>query len=176
LNGVLLQVGKPNDPGGPNAQLSGREYATADHPVGCCAAYPQDICGFIKRCFLALGAFAFTIGGDAMGVPEPTDMTSCPGGAASGQLARTIEDGGNGQIRELPRQHTHEVEDVGLNRPTGLPDLVLPDRHFGVIAALPMDDQRQAIADDIDDDLLDEQPDDLLARLDRCAGTAPRFG
>ncbi len=73
-------------------------------------------------------------------------MGSCPRGSVSRQFAGAIRDGGNRHVRELPRQHAHEIDDLSLDRPTGLPDLVLPDRHLGVVATLPMNDERQSVA------------------------------
>ncbi|MGY4182988.1 hypothetical protein ACVIHH_008279 [Bradyrhizobium sp. USDA 4518] len=45
-----------------------------------------------------------------------------------------------------------------------------------VVAALPVNDERQFIAHDIDDDLFDKQPDDPLACLDGRPGAVPRPG
>jgi hypothetical protein len=83
-------------------------------------------------------------------------MGSCPSGAASRQFAGAIQDPGDRHVRELPRQHAHEIDDVGLDRPTGLPGLVLPDRHLGVVATLPMNDERQSVVEDIDNDFFDQ--------------------
>ena len=148
----------------------------ADHPIGGGAAYLQNIGGFIERHFAALGSFAFAINRNTVGVPKTTDMGSCPGGAASVRLAGAIQDGGDCHVRQLSRQYPHEIDNIGLDRPTGLSDLVLLDRHLGVVATLPMNDKCQAVVDNIDDDFFDEQPDDLLARLNCCTGTIPCLG
>jgi hypothetical protein len=76
----------------------------------------------------------------------------------------------------LPRQHTHELNNIGLNRPTGLTDFVLLDRHLRVVTALPMNDKCQTVVDNIDYDFFDEQPDDLLPCLNGCTGTVPCLG
>jgi hypothetical protein len=44
-----------------------------------------------------------------------------------------------------------------------------------VVATLPVNDERQSVSDDVDDDFFDDQSDDLLACLNGCAGTVPRF-
>jgi hypothetical protein len=89
------------------------------------------------------------------------------------ELPRTIQNGGYRVIRQLSCKHSNQVDDTGFDGPSGVTDLVLLDPHLRVVAALPMDDQRQSIIDDIDDNLFDEQPDDLLARLNRYAWTVP---
>jgi len=42
-----------------------------------------------------------------------------------------------------------------------------------VIAALPMDDKRELVVHNVDDDLLDQQANDLLTRLDRDSWLIP---
>jgi hypothetical protein len=73
-----------------------------------------------------------------------------------GHLAGSIEDRGDRRVRQLPRQYANEIEDIGFDRPAGLPDLVLFDRQLGMVATLPMNDERQRISRDIDDNLFDK--------------------
>jgi len=89
------------------------------------------------------------------------------------ELSRTIQNGGYRVIRQLSRKHSNQVDDAGFDSPSGVTDLVLLDPHLSVVAALPMDDQRQSIIDDIDDNLFDQQPNDLLACLYRYTRTVP---
>jgi hypothetical protein len=76
----------------------------------------------------------------------------------------------------MPRQYRHKIDDIGVDRPTGLSDLVFLDRHFSVVAALPMNNKCELVVDDINDDFFDQKPDDLLPGLDCCTGTIPRLG
>ena len=101
-----------------------------------------------------------------MGLAEAADLGARPAIALSGRLAGAIEDGGDRQIRHLAGQYADEIEGVGRHGPAGPADLVLFDAQSGVIAALPVDDEGQCVVHDVDDDLLDQQSDDLLTRLD----------
>jgi hypothetical protein len=55
----------------------------------------------------------------------------------------------------LPREYANQIDDTGGRRPSSLANSVLLDRHLCVIAALPMNDERQGISDDIDDNFFD---------------------
>ena len=70
-------------------------------------------------------------------------------------------------------QRSHEIDDICVRHPTGLPAIVRFDLKTCVVAALPMDDHSNVIADQVDDDLVDQEPDDLLLRLDSRAGGIP---
>ena len=113
---------------------------------------------------------------DAVVVPEAADVGSGPTAAASSHFAGAIQDRGDGQIGQLPRQHTDEIDDIGLGCPAGLSNFVLLHRQLRVVTTLPMNDERQCAANDIDDDFLNQQPNDLLSRLDGCAGATPCLG
>ena len=67
----------------------------------------------------------------------------------------------------------HELNDLGVGRPAVLAALVLLDAQACVIAALPMNDQFNLIADDLDDNLFDKQLDYLFTCLDACSDTVP---
>jgi hypothetical protein len=76
----------------------------------------------------------------------------------------------------LPRQNTYKLNNIGLDRPKGLPDFVLRDRHLRVVATLSLNDKCRTVVDNINYDFFDEKSDDLLARLDGCTRTVPRLG
>jgi hypothetical protein len=108
-----------------------------------------------------------------MGVSKTANMSARPVGTMCRRLSGPVQDCGDCVVRQLPREYTNQIDDIGLGRPSSLADFVLLDRHLCVIAALPMDDKRQGITDDIDDNFFDEQPYDLLACLDRYTRVVP---
>jgi len=91
----------------------------------------------------------------------------------TGRLAGSVEHRGDCLVRHLARQGTNEVDYLHIGSPSRLAGAVSPYRKARVIAALPVDDQLQNVADDIDDDLGDDCANDLLARLRRSAGAPP---
>jgi hypothetical protein len=72
------------------------------------------------------------------------------------QLAGAIQNGGDCHIWQLSRQYPHEIDDIGLDHPTGLSDLVLLHGHLGVVTTLPMNDECQLVIGYINDDFFDE--------------------
>jgi hypothetical protein len=149
------------------------KHAAGHHSVSCRSAYFQSTGGFVERDLAALSTFAITIDSDTMRVSKTADMRARPAGAMRRRLSRAVQDGGDRTVWQLPRQHTDQIDDTGFDRPAGMANFVLPDLHLSVIAALPMDDKRQGIISDIDNDLFDEQPDNLLARFGRYARPGP---
>lgn len=143
-----------------------REHAAGHHSVGCRSAHLQSFGSFVDRDLTALSPFALAIDWNAVRVSKTADMSARPAGTMRRRLSRTIQDGGDCVIWQLPRPYANQIDNTGVDRPSGMADFVLLDFHISVIAALPMDDKRQGITDDIDDNFLDEQPDDLLARFD----------
>jgi hypothetical protein len=83
-----------------------------------------------------------------------------------GQFSRAVQYGGDCVVRQLPRQYANKIDDIGCDSPSGMAGFVLLDLHLSMVAALPMNDEHQAIIDDSDDNFLDEQPDDLFAGFD----------
>ena len=98
-----------------------------------------------------------------MRVSKTADMSARPAGTMCRRLSGAVQDGRDYIVRQLPREYMNQIDDTGVGRPSSLADFVLLDLHLCVIAALPMDDKRQGIIDDIDDNFFDEQPNDLLA-------------
>jgi hypothetical protein len=84
-----------------------------------------------------------------MRVSKTADMSARPAGAMHRRLPGAVQDGGDYVVRQLPREYANQVDDAGVGRPSSLADFVLLDLHLCVIAALPMDDKRQGIIDDI---------------------------
>jgi hypothetical protein len=76
----------------------------------------------------------------------------------------------------VARQGTHEVNDIVVGAPVRTAKAILLHRQTRVIAALPVNDQLERVADDIDDDLRNDDADDLLARLRRGSRAIPRYG
>jgi hypothetical protein len=76
-------------------------------------------------------------------------------------------------IWHLTGQGPHKVEDIGIGYPLVLTSLASLGTQASVITAMPVDDQLEVVGHDIDDDLSDHQTNDLLARFNACAGTAP---
>jgi len=156
--------------------LLGWEHAAGDQPIGRRATDVQYVCRFIEGYLTALASLPFLIDSNAIGFPKTADMGACPSGAMPCHFTGAIQNSRDRIVWQLPRQHTNEVNDIGLDCPAGLSDLVLLDRQLGMIAALPMDDEGQRITDDVDDNLVDKQPDNLLACFDRRARAIPCFG
>lgn len=98
-----------------------------------------------------------------MDVAKTADVASRPAGAMPCPLAGSIQDRCDRQIGQLPRQVANEIDNISLNCPAGLADLVFLHRHPGVIATLPMNDERQCVVNGIDNDFFDQQPNDLFA-------------
>jgi len=78
-------------------------------------------------------------------------MSAGPAGTMRRRFSGAVQDGSDCIVRQLPREYANQIDDAGLGRPSGLADFVLLDLHLCVIAALPMDDKRQGLIDDIDD-------------------------
>jgi hypothetical protein len=70
----------------------------------------QNIGGFIERHITALGALAFAINRNSVGVPKTPDMGSCPCGAVPRQLAGAIQDSGYCHIWQLSSQYPHQID------------------------------------------------------------------
>ena len=100
-----------------------------------------------------------------MRVSKTANMSARPAGTMCRRLSGAVQDRRDCVVRQLPREYANQIDDTGVGRPSSLADFVLLDRHLRVIAALPMDDKRQGITDDIDDNFFDEQPYDLLCAL-----------
>src|SRR5215469_2474490 len=165
-HGVQLQVNEPDYPGRPGAQLLPGNHAVGHHSVGRRSTHLQGFGGFVERDLAALRTFALAINRNAMRVSKTANMSARPAGAMRRRLSRAVQDGRDYVVRQLSRQYMNQIDDTGVGRPSSLADFVLLDLHLCVIAALPMDDKRQGLTDDIDNDFFDEQPDDLLACFD----------
>ena len=98
-------------------------------------------------------------------------MSSC---FPTRRLAGSVEQRGDCLVWHLSRQSTDQINDLHVGGPSCLAGTVALHHEAGVVVALPMNDQLQILADDIDDDLGYDGTDDLFARLWRRAGTLPR--
>jgi hypothetical protein len=143
-----------------------REHAAGHHSVGRCTTYLQRLGGLIERNLATFSAVDFSIDRNAMAVPKAADMGARPGGTMRRQLSGAVQNGGDCVVRQLPRQYANKIDDIGCDRPSSMASLVLLDLHLSMITPLPMNDEHQAIIDDIDDNFFDKQPDDLFAGFD----------
>ena len=91
----------------------------------------------------------------------------------AGSLAGPGEHRRDRLVGHLARQSAHQIDHLGVRGPTRLAGAVALHRQAAVVAALPVDDQVQVVADAVDDDLVDHRANDLLARLRRGAWTLP---
>jgi hypothetical protein len=128
---------------------------------------------FVEGELATLSAFAFAINRKPVRVSKTANMSARPAGTMRRCFARAVQDGSDCVVPQLPREHADQINDTGIGRPSSLADSVLLDLHLCVIAVLPMDDKRQGLTDDIDDDFFDEQSDDLLACFDGYTRTIP---
>lgn len=104
---------------------------------------------------------------------QGADTPPCPALAMPGRLTGSVEYRGDRFVRHLASQGANQVDHFRVGSPPRLAGAVPLHHQTGMVTALPVDDQLQVIADDIDDDLGDDRADDLLARLWRGAGALP---
>ena len=121
---------------------------------------------FAKRCLSAFGALAVTVDGNVIVTAKGTDTPPCPAVAVTGDRP----------VGHLPRQGMNQLDHIRFRAPSCLTGAVPLCRQTRVVAALPVDDQLQSVADSVDDDLGNDRADDLLARLRRGAGAVPGSG
>ena len=131
---------------------------------------------FAKRCLSAFGALAVTVDGNVIVTAKGTDTPPCPAVAVTGGLAGAVEYRGDRPVGHLPRQGMNQLDHIRFRAPSCLTGAVPLCRQTRVVAALPVDDQLQSVADSVDDDLGNDRADDLLARLRRGAGAVPGSG
>ena len=105
--------------------------------------------------------------GDVVLSAQGADTSPRPAVAVAGRLAPSVEHCGDRLVRHLARQGAHKLDDITVGAPARPPSAVLLHRQTRMIATLPVNDQLQRVADDIDDDLRDDGSDDLLARFSR---------
>jgi hypothetical protein len=89
------------------------------------------------------------------------------------RLAGPVKHGRDRLVGHLAREGANQVDHLGVRGPTRLAGAVALHRQAAVVAPLPVDDQVQVVADNVDDDLVDHRADDPLARLRRRARTLP---
>jgi hypothetical protein len=167
-----LEISLANDPGRAFAVLRRWENAVGDETAGGGRAERKDPGRLFDRCFAAVGVLAITINGDVVLVAQGANTPPCPAVTPTGRLAGSIEQRGDRLVWHLSRQGTNQVNDFHIGCPSRLAGAIPLHHQAGMVAALPVDDQLQAFADDVDDDLGYDGSNDLLARFRRGAGVS----
>ena len=120
----------------------------------------------------------------------PADCASCKRGGSSccrappappaGRLegrtidpAILIDDRGDGVVGHLPRQHMDEIDDISQCAPAVARPCGSSSPAARVVAAQPVDHQIERLFSDAHNDLMDQSPDDPLARCGRRAPAVP---
>lgn len=85
----------------------------------------------------------------------------------AGGLAGSVQYGGDGLVRHLPREGTDKIDHIRIRGPSRLAWPVPLRGQAAVVATLPVDNELKVIVDDVHDDLRDNRADDLLTGLQR---------
>jgi len=125
----------------------------------------------VQRDLSTFAALAIAVEGNVVLMPERADASARPAVPVTGRFARSIEHSRDRLVRHLARQGANQVDHFCSSGPSCLAGAVPRHCYLGVIAALPVNDQLQSVAHNVDDDLKDYRA--LLARLRRDAGTLP---
>ena len=152
------------------------QSAAGDQTTNGGRADVQDHRGLVDRRLTAFGAFSWSVDGDVILMPQGADAAARPAVAVAGRLAKAIEYGGDRLVGHVARQGAHEINDIVVSAPVRPAMAVLLHRQTCVIAALPVNDQLQHVANDIDDYLRNDGADNLLACLRRGSRAIPGDG
>jgi hypothetical protein len=147
------KISLPNDPGRTFAVLLRRKNALGDETADGGLAEGEN-CGRLFDCRLAaVGVLAVTIDGDVVLMAQGANTSPCPTVAATGRFAGSIEQRRDRLVGHLARQSANQINHLHVGGPSRLTGAVALRGQAGVVAALPVDDQLQGVADDVDDDL-----------------------
>jgi hypothetical protein len=94
----------------------------------------------------------------------------------AGGFAKAIENGRYRLVWHVTRKRSHKLNYILLRAPVRSASAVLLHCQAGMIATPPVNDHLQCVADDVDDDLCNDGPDYLLARLVRGSRTVSGRG
>ena len=89
--------------------------------------------------------------------------------AVARRFSRSIENHGDRVIGHVTGQCAHEVDDISFGDPSRVAELVLLHAEARMVSSLPMNDEFEALANDVDDNLGNDRANDLLACLQRSA-------
>src|SRR5437870_5415593 len=106
---------------------------------------------------------------------QGANTSPSPAVAITSRFTGSDEHRSNRLVWHLARQSAHQINDVIIGRPARLAGAILLHRDTCVIPALPMDDEHQSIADDVDNDLRDNRSNNLLTCLRGGARALPRL-
>jgi len=112
---------------------------------------------------------------DVVLMSQGADAAAGPTVAVARGFSRSIENHGDRVIGHVTGQCAHEVDNISVDDPSRVAELVLLHAEARVVSSLPVNDEFEAVAHDVDDNLGDDRADDLLARLGRGAGAIPRL-
>ena len=104
---------------------------------------------------------------------QRANASPSPAITETSRLAGSVEHGGNRLVRHLARQSAHKINNLGVGSPPRLTGAVPLHQQTRVVATLPMNDQLQGIADNVDNDLGYDRTNNLFAGLRSGAGILP---
>jgi len=110
----------------------------ADHAQNRHGMHTKALRGLLQCIFAACDALALLIDSDAAMVAEGAHSRLRPAVLAPRGLAKPVEKRSDRPIRQLARQRTDQIIDIGRGAPAVKTGSVLSDGKLGMIAALPM--------------------------------------
>lgn len=135
----------------------------ADHAQNRHGMHTKALRGLLQCIFAACDALALLIDGDAAMVAEGAHSRLRPAVLAPRGLAKPVEKRSDRPIRQLARQRTDQIIDIGRGAPAVKTGSVLSDGKLGMIAALPMQGEPDLVFLHAHDDLAQHGADDPLA-------------
>jgi hypothetical protein len=167
------QLGLGDRPRRSFAHLPSLKSAAADQPQYRHLADLQAFCRLLQRQLAALCHLPFLVNGNAMPVAEAAHSGFGPGVPLAGALAGPVQDHRDAAVRLLAGQRPNQIPRLGLGAPAVLAASVLCNRQTGMVAALPVDDEMDRVAYQLDDNLRNDCSNDAFTRLRSCSGMMP---
>ena len=159
------QVAAFDDPGRTFADLPCHQCTGADHSKDRHGAGLQDLSRLIERQLASLLALTLSEYGDVMASPEGSHARLGPCMPFACAMTQSIEQRGDAAVGHQPSQFGQHLFDFDRGLPAVGARSVLDDAELGMVTALPVHLQLELYVRDLNDDLLDDCPQDSFARL-----------
>ncbi len=168
-----LHVGGRDDPGRTDACLMCFEPLGGDEAPHRLGADVERGSGLLQRQFPARDALAFYISCNLMIAAKRSHAHISPGVPATAAQSQAIQSRCDSLIRLYARQLLNQGNDVVADSIAMVSGLVLRKLVLRVIAALPMNGERDEFSVDVDDDLLDDGAKDAFLQRWRAGWVIP---